>query len=251
MRKRSRYVGMVGIARARIAAFDVLAFTAFNHYRELTEMKKRALLAHAIIFLVLSSSARAVPITLTFDELPPLTPVNGMSVSGVTFGFTVGGMPSSDALYNCGAFGICPPASAFIQPPSLEGNAAGILTLDFPVPSTLLSFGVVRNTFDPLTPGASVTLLLPELALIRILWVDMSPMGFGFSEGLFSYSGGELISRASIAFPNPQLGNRFAIDNLAFELIPEPTSVLLLGTGLAVVALAVRRGRKTGKRKDA
>src|SRR5262249_11797507 len=50
--------------------------------------------------------------TITFTELPP-QPVNGVSLEGVTFGFTVGGVPSTDATFGGGG----PGTTMYTTPP--------------------------------------------------------------------------------------------------------------------------------------
>src|SRR3954470_6191358 len=86
-----------------------------------------------------AGTAAAAPrvATLTFEELP-FQSVDGISVQGVTFRYTVGGTPSTDAFY--GAFG--PGSITHVQDPSLEGGTAGSLTLDFSHPTTVLAFGL-------------------------------------------------------------------------------------------------------------
>jgi hypothetical protein len=73
------------------------------------------------ILLLTATRAQSTPITLQFNELPAQTPVNGVSVLGVTFGFQVGGLPSTDARYNVGG----PGNITFLQGTVLEGNASG------------------------------------------------------------------------------------------------------------------------------
>ena len=150
--------------------------------------------------------------TLTFTELPA-QPVNGVSVSGVTFGFEIGGVSSADAIY--GGFG--PGSITFVQDPSLEGNAGGVLTLTFDRPTTVLEFGIARSCICTLTPGVSVELFKPGAAggSRGIITQTTNPL-VSFSEGLFSYSG-PAIQTAVITFPSAGIAPRFALDNLTFH----------------------------------
>ena len=130
--------------------------------------------------------------------------MGGVFVNGVT-------ISHPDADYNSGGPGIL----TFTQDPSLEGDAAGTLTLDFDVPTPTLQFGVSRSTFDPLTPGFTVGLFDSSLMSLGVTQVNTTPL-ISFSEGQFNYSGTP-VKRAGVNFPSPELGVRFAFDNLTFE----------------------------------
>jgi hypothetical protein len=195
--------------------------------------------------LTVSSTAWAAPIVLRFDELPPLTPVHALSIQGVRFTFTIGGVPSPDARYNCNIPQQCPPSSAFLSFPTLEGNSNGILTFDFDAPTPTLAFGVARNTILTLNPGLTVQLFAPGLSPIGTFPLITANAGFVLSEGLFTFSG-PLVSRAVLTFNSPQTAARFGVDNLTFEAIPEPSTLFLLAAGLASAAGRFRSPRKPG-----
>ena len=151
--------------------------------------------------------------TLRFDELP-FQPVNGLQFRGVNFFFTVNGVSSTDAFYNASGPGI----QTFVQDPSLVGNAAGQLVLDFPALTPTLSFGIARNTFVPLTPGATVTLFDAVGGIIGTFPVNLAPtFPGGFSEGQFNYGGPTPVRRAVITFNSPGAADRFALDNLSYR----------------------------------
>jgi hypothetical protein len=218
-------------------------------------MKKLIQMACACFIWTLSSQTlRAEPITLTFDETPPgLVSVTNpaaqppaspfLSFRGVTFEFRVNNLLSADARY--GAAG--PGTFTFVQGRVLEGDAAGILTLNFTTPTSLLSFGVALTSANNLTPGLTVELFDTALRSVGITAVDTSHLSaLPLSEGSFSYTGVP-ISRAVLNFNEGALAfplRRFAMDNLTIEPIPEPTTMMLLGTGLAGVAVRVRRRRR-------
>ena len=173
-------------------------------------MKRSRLILFIGLILALSSGASAQVTTLTFEELP-LQQVDGLSFMGGTFGFTVNGLPSADARYNSSG----PFAITFVQDPTLEGDAAGILTLEFDVPTPTLQFGVARSTSSELTPGFTVELFDSALTSLGVTPVNTTPL-VSFSEAQFSHSGTP-VKRAIVTFPNPELATRFAFDNLTFE----------------------------------
>ncbi|MHC4558541.1 MAG: hypothetical protein ACYTFW_08945 [Planctomycetota bacterium] len=197
-------------------------------------MKK--LVTICILVGLMSAGAADAAVTLTFGELP-LQPVDGLSYMGVTFGFTVGGSPSTDALYNT----IGPGAVTYLQDPVLEGDAAGILTLDFgPLPTDQLQFGIALNTYNAVTAGYTVELFDTSLVSLGTFSGNTYPL-IVWAEDQFTYSGAP-ISRAVIDF-NEQAVTRFAVDNLTFNPVtaPAPGAVLLGSIGVGLVGWLRRR----------
>src|SRR3954454_25346500 len=167
---------------------------------------------------------------LTFDELP-MQPVTGLSFKGVDFHFNVSGLNSADANY--ASFG--PGFGAFVVDPSLEGDAAGVLTLDFSTPTSLLQFGLALSTGLAVPAGLHVALFDERLIPLGIETLNLSPSVI-FAEGQFNYSGIP-ISRAIIDF-DETAASRFALDNLVFgAAVPEPGGYLMLFAGLAALVL--------------
>jgi hypothetical protein len=180
--------------------------------------------------------ASAAPVTLTFDELP-MQPVDGLTFQGVSFDFKVGGIDSTDALYHSGGPGIL----TYVQDPSLEGNAAGVLTLDFvDCPAASLQFGATLSNFGSFTPGFTVSLFDAALLPVGVFPVSTSSL-ISFTEAQFSYSGTP-IGRAVIDF-NEQAALRFAVDNLTYQCVPEPGSMALLAMGVLPFLRRVRQRR--------
>ncbi|WP_145266344.1 S8 family serine peptidase [Tautonia plasticadhaerens] len=144
---------------------------------------------------------------ITMDEVG-FVPADGQTVEGVTFDFKLFGEDSSDAFL--GAFG--PGQTRYVSDPSLEGNAAGILTMDFEEPSSFLSFGLVLSTTIPVDPGVIVELYDPDDNLIGTFDLALQPEGFVFTEGLFEYEGSP-VARAVLDF-NELAAGRFVLDNV-------------------------------------
>jgi hypothetical protein len=194
-------------------------------------MKK--LVTICILLVLMSTGAANAAFTLTFDELPT-QPVDGLSYMGITFGFEVGGIPSTDATYN----GIGPGTLTYLQDPTLEGTAAGILTLDFATSTNQLQFGVALNSYDVVTPGYTVTLYDPSDVLIGAYSKNTYPLVL-WSEDQFTYSG-TAVSRATIGFNN-RVANRFSVDNLTVNSVPAPGAILLGSIGVSLVGWLRRR----------
>ncbi len=173
---------------------------------------------------------------LNFNEVPE-TIANGFSLQGVTFGFKVAGLDSPDATYGASIA----PTGAFqnLSSPVLEGNAAGILNIDFESPATNLSFAVARFATTDVPNGVRVSLFDSSLNLISTSSVNLLRTQLG-PEGLFSYTGTTGVRRVRLDFTTVSAaagGDRFAIDNLAYTLgspsnpIPFGGDTLLGGAG--------------------
>jgi hypothetical protein len=198
----------------------------------------KAILSTTTLVLSIFSASflSASAATLTMDELPT-QPVNGLSFSGITFHFTIGGVGSTDATYHGSNGGI----EHFVQDPSLEGNASGVLTLDFAAPTAGLQFGVSRSISQPMSPGLQVSLFDSSLAPLGNFNVNTTVFNV-FSEGQFTSA--LTIGRAVLSFPNAGSATRFAVDNLTFTPVPEPAISTLALLGLVALGVRIRRPRK-------
>ena len=187
-----------------------------------------------ILALFLAGAGPAWAATIAFDELPAQA-VNGLTFQNVSFKFSLAGVPSTDATFNSNALGAN--TTLNLQSPTLEGNASGLLTLDFAQPISIFSFDLARLTSQNL-PGATVSLFDSSLTEFAVTPVSVAKIAT-FSEGHFAYTGGTAVRRAVLSFP-AAAGPRFAIDNLISSVIPEPGS-MLFGLGLAAFCASVRR----------
>jgi hypothetical protein len=159
-------------------------------------------------------AAAAGKAVIRFTELTP-QPVNGVTEKGVTFGFTVGGVASTDATYGGGGPGIL----KYVKDPSLEGNAAGVLTLTWATPQVLVKFGIARVSGTPMR-GVTVKLYDASGSLIGTFHKTVAPItGYPpFDEGLFNHTSTVPVAKAVITFNSPSSAPRFALDNLTYFL---------------------------------
>jgi hypothetical protein len=134
----------------------------------------------------------------------------------VTFGFTIGGAPSSEAYYHQ------PSAAnlAYVREPGLGGLTTGVLTMVFAQPASFISFALALSTRSE-GIGATVTLLLDDGTDLSTIQrfdnaVEIAPL-IDLSEGRFE-------------IPSP---------------FPEPAVTALLAVGAAMMAGWVRTRPRT------
>jgi hypothetical protein len=195
-----------------------------------------------ILGLAMPVCCSAGTITLQFNELPP-TPVNGVSIDGVTFGYS--GPDGATATY--GATAGVNVLTENLTDPVLLGDTSGTLTLAFAAPTTVLSFDIALSTTNSITDGYQVA-LTDQSNPVSSQEFNLSPI-VAYAEDVFSYSGAA-IDFATITFPNTvdsedEAVVNFAIDNLTFDTsassTPEPGTVSLLGGGLLALGFCARR----------
>ncbi len=176
-----------------------------------------------------SNVASSTLTTLDFSERPTAS-ADGQSVAGATFDFQIDGVDSVDAVYNT-SIGLNSLTAVNLSDPVLEGNAAGVLSVDFAAPATSISFAVARQTTNNVANAVRVSLFDRNLMLISTSTVNTALLR-SFSEGVFSYAGTTGVRRMQLDFtsapPTAANGPRFAIDNLSFDL---SGATIALGTG--------------------
>jgi hypothetical protein len=146
--------------------------------------------------------------TITFDEVPLGTPVNGMVIGDVTFGFS-----SSDATVSGG-----PGSQIFVQDPSIEGTISGTLTLDFANSSSRsISYGfAVNNTSTPHDPGTTVEIFDANENSLGVFTAPAQDTESTFVEGFVTAVSTTPIASAEIFFTHPE-ASRFAFDFLTYS----------------------------------
>ena len=176
----------------------------------------------------------AATITLTIAEVPT-QPINGLVVSkgGLNFAFA---NPGQTLFYNSGG----PGSVTFVQDPSIQGSPSPF-SIAFSSPVSSIQFGMVGLSLT-LIPLATVQLFNASSVPFATLPLNAT-LADPFAEGLFSFSGGAVTNIAITPNTNPV---RLAFDNLTVvtpSAVPEPSSLLLMAAGLALVALKIERRR--------
>jgi hypothetical protein len=153
------------------------------------------------------ASAQTTSVTITGTEVP-FQPVNGLTVKGVTFTDTTGA--DFDAA-NGGQL-------TFTQDPVIEGQTAGeTLTMVFPYPVSVLSFGMALSNQGTLTNAFTVSLFDSLGNLLQTVPVTVgNPPGDAFSNGPFTSNQPGLISKAVITFDSSK-ASAFGLDNITFS----------------------------------
>jgi hypothetical protein len=168
---------------------------------------------------------------LNFTEVPT-QPANGLTVSGVTFGYTIGGVPSTEAVYNAAG----PGTTTYTQDPALEGNAAGVLTMGFATPVPTLQFGLACNATAAVANFVTVALFDAANNPISTSTVSLTPGGFTFASGQFSYAGPTPVGRVVMSF-NTSLAARFVLDNLVLGRVESDWYSVALTPGANLMTL--------------
>lgn len=167
----------------------------------------------------------------TFDGPPTGTDVNGLSVGGLSFSYSLG---NGQVLITGG-----PGGTNNVSDPSIVsvGNAGGILRVTLAQASLQFGFG-----FALLGPGA-----VPDGTTIA-LFSGAAPVGSlvyaaapdpVFSGGFAGIESTTAFDRVELAFNAEAIA--WAVDNVRVTPVPEPSALALFALGGLVLAL--RRGR--------
>jgi VCBS repeat-containing protein len=146
-----------------------------------------------------------------------VTTLNGNPIDPLSFNFTVGGTPSSDATVTT----VGPGTTAYIDAPNIEGDAAGTLHVDFGVEVSRVAFGFALSCLPPVSPGAMVTGYAADGTPVGSTSADGIDTGYPDAENLLVFTPGAGCRSANITF-NDMGGtcSRFALDNLAYDTSP-------------------------------
>jgi len=180
---------------------------------------------------------------ITFDGLATGTEVNGLTVNGVQFSYTVGGSPLNGAVQIDGGPGI----TNHINPPNIVsvGDNTGVLTVTLPSSVNLFGYGFAILSGSTVANATTISAFNGTTLLGSLSFSGAPDPGFtgGFA-GIESTT--TAFNRLQLTF-NSSVASAFAVDNITFantSAVPEPSTMLLgvLGLGaLATLSARIRR----------
>ena len=214
-------------------------------------MKTRWKFFEAILFvaIILSGSnavAGVIPIgpfaastLITFTGLADSTEVNGLTVSGVLFSYSLG---NGKVIIDGG-----PGITNHITPPNIVsvGNNTGILTMFLPSPATMLGYGYAILNTAAVANAATISVFSGATLLGSLSYNGVpDPTFTGGFAGIQSTSA---FDRVAVTF-NSVAAPAFALDNIRIANIPEPSTMLLVLSGVIGGFLWYRRGTRSSRR---
>lgn len=174
---------------------------------------------------------------INFNGLIDGTEVNGLSVGGVSFAYSLG---NGDVVIDGG-----PGVTNNINPPNIVsiGDNSGTLTITLPASVDVFGYGYALLSGVPTTNATTIAIFNGAVPLGSLSYNGVPDPAF--TGGFAGIQSTISFNRVQVTF-NSTTASAFALDNIRYgntNVIPEPTTMLLLGTGLAGISAAVRKRR--------
>jgi hypothetical protein len=203
-------------------------------------MKLRLFLGPAVLFGLLVSSVRSQTV-ITFDDLPNST--TGTFIADGYQGLDWTNFGVGNAILRSNVFGVSGYNYGMVSPSNVAFNGFGLPAeidsgTNFNFLSTYLT-GAWNSNLNIEVQGFSGATLLYDTTVVASA---TSPTLFTFNYAnvnqlVFNSFGGQNAGFASGS------GEEFVMDNLTFEFVPEPSSLLLVALGGVSLVALLRRKR--------
>jgi hypothetical protein len=172
---------------------------------------------------------------ITFTGIPDGTEVNGLSLGGVLFSYSLG---NGQLIIDGG-----PGLTNNIAPPNIVsvGANGGVLSLFLPSFSNVFGFGFAILS-GANVPNATIITLFSGATNIGALLYGATPDPT-FSGGFAGIQSATAFDRVQLTF-NSVAAEAFAVDNIRFgtvAAVPEPTTIVMVGMVLGAMVVIRRR----------
>jgi hypothetical protein len=177
----------------------------------------------------------------TFTGLANGTEVNGLTVNGIGFTYSLG---SGRVVIGGG-----PGVTNNVSPPNIVsvalGNNTGMLTLTLPSFVDTFGYGYAILSVGSVVNATTIS-LFSGVTPVGSLSYNSIPDPF-FSGGFAGIQSTIPFDRVQLTF-NSVAAPAFALDNIrtfsTTSAVPEPTTIVLMATGLGALLLSNRRGKR-------
>ncbi len=190
--------------------------------------------AHAAVITIGPGAFPAASTLITLTGVPDGTEVNGLSVGGVLFNYSLG----NGAVVIDGGPGV----TNNISPPNVVsiGNASGILALTLGGSFDAFGYGYAILNTVPVVNATTITLFNGAVNVGTLSYAGLPDPGF--TGGFAGIQSTLPFNRVELTF-NSAAAPAFALDNIRVaNAIPEPSAMVLVVSG-AIVLLWQRRRR--------
>lgn len=178
---------------------------------------------------------------LNFSSFADGTEVNGLTVGGVQFVYTIGGSPRNGAV----RIDQGPGTTNHITVPNIlsVGDNTGVLSVNLPSSVNLFGYGFAIFSEEDVADATRIS-AFNGTTPVGSLSFPGTPDPF-FTGGFAGIQSTTAFDRLELTF-NSSGVSAFALDNLIFaSTVPEPSSLLLAAVGFGVVTVLLRKLGRT------